>query len=237
VKPVTLALPSGDVGLDAGDCPLDLDAILPGSGAWEVEIGFGKGRYLLRRATEDPQTRFLGIEIALKYQRILTRRARRRGIQNLATLRGEALLVLASVLPQQFARTVHVYFPDPWPKARHNRRRLFDPGSVDLVLGLVAPGGKLCFATDFLEYGALVEELLRSFPGLDVRRVEGVWPDGARTNYEAKYIEEGREILRLEAVPKPDRAAFHPRGRDGILVGYFTDSEGDVEGVPAPVGS
>ncbi|MBZ0114206.1 MAG: hypothetical protein K8J08_17220 [Thermoanaerobaculia bacterium] len=237
MKPVTLALPSGDVGLDFGDCPLDLDATLPGSGPWEVEIGFGKGRYLLRRALEDSGTRFLGIEIALKYQRILTRRARRRGVGNLATLRGEALLVLASVLPRHFARTVHVYFPDPWPKARHNRRRLFDPESVDLVLDLVAPGGKLCFATDFLEYGALVEELLRSFPGLDVQRIDGVWPDGARTNYEAKYIEEGREILRLEAFPRAERAAFHPRGREGVLVGYSTELEGEPEGVPTTVGS
>ena len=227
MRPVIVALPNGDSVLRDQDCRLDLDRLLPGDGAWEVEIGFGKGRYLLRRALEEPDRRFLGIEIATKYQRILSRRARRKGVENLVALRGEALLVLAAVLPQGFAETVHVYFPDPWPKARHNRRRLFDPESVDLVLDLLKPGGKLCFATDFLEYGALVEDLLESFPGVDVQRVPGVWADGARTNYEAKYIEEGREILRLEAKPQPDRSRFHPRCGDAVLIGYSLGEEVD----------
>ena len=119
--------------------PLDLNALVVGEGAWEVEIGFGKGRYLIRRAADDPGARFLGIEMAGAYYRLAVGRAGKRELDNLLLIRGEALFVISALLPRGFARAVHVYFPDPWPKARHHRRRLFDPETVDLVLGLLEP--------------------------------------------------------------------------------------------------
>ncbi|HEX4953741.1 MAG TPA: tRNA (guanosine(46)-N7)-methyltransferase TrmB [Thermoanaerobaculia bacterium] len=199
--------------------PLSLDQLVPGAGPWEVEIGFGKGRYLLGRALAEPERRFLGIEVAGKYHRILADRAARRGASNLVAVRGEAQALLAAFLPRGFAQAVHVYFPDPWPKSRHHKRRLFDPESVDLVLGLLAPGGELLFATDFLAYGELVAEILAGYPGLRLERFEGGWPEGPRTNYEAKYVEEGRPILRLVATlpAAPDPPALHPAGRFGVL--------------------
>lgn len=219
---------SGDYGLQEVPVPLRLDELVPGGGAdsgpgggsgageatrrpggggpgggtgsaWEVEIGFGKGRYLLRRCLEHPERRFLGIEQVAEYHRLFVGRARRRGVRNWLALRGEALYLLASVLPRGFAAAVHVYFPDPWPKSRHHKRRLFDPETVDLVIGLLAAEGRLYFATDFLDYGELVAELLAGYPGLAVARRDGPWDDGPRTNYEAKYAAEGRPILRLEA--------------------------------------
>lgn len=195
------------------------ELLLAATGPWEVEIGFGKGRYLLGRAVAEPARRFLGVEVAGEYQAILAGRAARRGLRNLVAVRGEALYLLSAVLPRGWAEAVHVYFPDPWPKSRQKKRRLFDVETVDLVLGLLAPGGRLCFATDFLEYGALVEEILRGFPGLVVERVEGGWPEGPRTNYEAKYLVEGRPILRLVArfEPTPDDLPLHPLGRVGVL--------------------
>ena len=153
--------------------------------------------------------------------RLALKRARRRGLDNLVLVRGEALYILSAFLPQGFAATLHVYFPDPWPKNRHHKRRLFDPETVDLVLALLRPGGQLCFATDYLEYGAAVVELLEGFPALRVERLSKPWPDGARTNYEAKYMAEGRPILRFRAFfdgAAPARS-LHPRGRRGILVG------------------
>ena len=112
-------------------------------------------------------------------------------------VRGEALFLLATVLPPAFASVVHVYFPDPWPKQRHQKRRLFDPETVDLVLGILAPGATLNFASDFIEYGELVESILRAVPSLSVERLTGGWPEGPRTHYEAKYVDEGRPIVRL----------------------------------------
>ncbi len=184
---------------------------------WEVEIGFGKGRYLLRRAALEPAARFLGIEIAGEYFRLVARRVARRRLANVVLLEGEAQYLAGAVLPKGFARAVHIYFPDPWPKSRHHRRRLFAADSLDLVQGLLAPGGRLFFATDFLAYGEEVRELLASHPGAQVTVREGPWPDGARTNYEAKYLVEGRPILRLE-VDFAGAVAPHPRGLRDLLV-------------------
>ena len=222
MQPLRFSLPAGDLALrdlPAVVHPEDLLPALAVGGPWEVEIGFGKGRYLLRRAVAEPENRFLGIEVVSKYQRMLSRRARRRGLPNLTVIRGEAAYLLSSGFPRAFARAVHVYFPDPWPKTRHRKRRLFHPEQIDLVLGLLEPGGALLFATDFVDYGALVQEILESHPGLLVHPHPEVWPDGARTNYEAKYIEEGRPILRLTATLVRDgvHPAVHPRGLPGIV--------------------
>ncbi len=209
-----------------------LDDLLPGAGAWEVELGFGKGRYLLRRALERPDRRFLGIELVSKYFSMLRRRARYHGAENLLLVRGEALYLLSAVLPRSFAARLHVYFPDPWPKSRHQKRRLFDPGTVDLVLGVLRPAGELCFATDFLEYGERVHEILRGHPGLTVTPRDGPWPGGARTNYEAKYITAGRPILRLEARLDPGtEPGLHPEGRAGVLAATAPKAESGSESV------
>lgn len=211
--------------LPANPGPKDL---LPGGIGWEVEIGFGKGRYLLRRALEEPERRFLGVEIAAEYFALLAHRAARRGAANLLAIRGDASYLLAAVLPKGFAEAVHVYFPDPWPKSRHHKRRLFDVETVDLVLGLLAPGGQLYFATDFLAYGELVAEILAGYPGLTLERVSGPWPEGARTNYEAKYEVEGRPILRLIArrIDAAAPAAFHPEGRAALVTAFPLDLTG-----------
>lgn len=196
-----------------------LDHLLPGEGSWEIEIGFGKGRYLLRSAVHNPDRRYLGIELVSRYYRLLCDRARRAEASNLVLARGEALYLLSAVLPSAFASRLHVYFPDPWPKSRHHRRRLFDPETLDLVLGVLRPGGELYFATDFIEYGLRVREILDGYPGLDVESRRAPWPDGARTNYEAKYMAEGRPILRLRGRLAAGAAGprFHPEGRSGVL--------------------
>lgn len=211
IRPTYVSTAAGTVKLAAHDAPLDLDHLVPPAGApWEVEVGFGKGKYLLDRAAADPDRRFLGIEMVGQYEKLMVRRARRRGLANWASLRGEALYLLSAVLPTAFADVLHVYFPDPWPKAKHHKRRLFDPETVDLVLGLVRPGGRFCFATDFLDYGELVCEILDAHPAVAYERRQEPWPDGARTHYEAKYIEEGRPILRLEGHVSPTPTTVSP---------------------------
>lgn len=208
--------------------PPNLDALLPGEGPWVVEIGYGKGRYLLKQVLEQPQRRFLGIEIVSKYWRLLADRVKKRGAKNLVNVRGEALSILATALPRGFAAEVHVYFPDPWHKTRHHRRRLFDPETIDLLLGALAPGGKLIFATDYLEYGGIVRGILESHPDLEVTVHAGEWPGGARTNYEAKFIEEGRPILRLVAQLREGASAsrLHPAG-EGRLANAWAPHRDD----------
>jgi tRNA (guanine-N7-)-methyltransferase len=220
IQAVRVSSAAGETGLAELGAPLPLEALVPprapAPADWEVELGFGKGRYLLRRCQEEPGHRFLGVELAAEYYRTLADRARRRGLANWLAVRGEALYLLSAVLPTGFAVAVHVYFPDPWPKSRHHKRRLFDSETVDLVLGLLRPGGRLFFATDFLEYGGLVAEILASYPGLRIARRDGPWDTGPRTNYEAKYLLEGRPILRLEGTLESP-AALHPQGTAGVL--------------------
>lgn len=199
--------------------PIRPDEIIAGAGPWELELGFGKGRYLLERAAARPERRFLGIELVSKYYRMARRRAERRGLTNLAVGRGEAHYVLATALPRGFADRVHVYFPDPWPKARHHKRRLFDPETVDLVLGAIRPGGRLEFATDFLDYGEIVVDILSGYPNLRLEIFDQPWPDGARTHYESRFVREGKPILRLHAhvAAEAEPGALHPAGRAGVL--------------------
>jgi tRNA (guanine-N7-)-methyltransferase len=232
IQPVRLSTAAGDRGLAGLPAPLPLDELVPtgdrdGAGDWEVEIGFGKGRYLLRRCREDADRRFLGIEVAGEYQALFVSRARRDGLANWLAVRGEALYLLSAVLPAGFASALHVYFPDPWPKSRHQRRRLFDPETVDLVLRLLRRGGRLSFATDFLDYGERVVEILAGYPGLRFERRDRPWDEGPRTNYEAKYEAEGRPILRLEGVMEIDGrdAPLHPLGAKAVLAATWRDEE------------
>ena len=215
IQTLRIATLAGERGLAETPAPLPLDELVPGNGPWEVEIGFGKGRHLLRRSQEEPDRRFLGVELASEYWGMFVERARKRRLADWIALRGDALSLIAAVLPHGFASAVHVYFPDPWPKSRHQKRRLFDPETVDLVLSLLSPGGHLLFATDFLEYGTVVQEILETYPGLRVTRRDRPWDEGPRTNYEAKYLLEGRPILRLEAALDPGAAPLHPRGGRG----------------------
>ena len=194
---------------------------------WEVEFGFGKGRFLVSSAAAAPDRPFLGVEIVSKYFRLAARRAASRGLGNLVLLRGEALYLISTVAPKAFARTVHIYFPDPWPKSRHHRRRLLDARTVDLVLSLLEPSsGRLCFATDHLEYGEAVVETLALHPAVEVEMVGGGWPDGPRTNYEAKFELEGRRIVRLTARLRAGASSLlHPGGREAVLVGPATQNQ------------
>lgn len=207
------------------ETPLPLGRLAPGRRAWEVELGFGKGRYLLARASQYPAVGFLGVEVASAYYRLAVRRAVRRRLDNLVLMRGEALYLMATSIPVGFAAAVHVYFPDPWPKARHQKRRLFDPHTVDLVLGLLRPGGTLFFATDFADYGAAVHEMLSGCSTVRVTPREDPWPDGARTNYEAKYMAQGRSITRLEVVrDATTNDLLHPDGVAGVTIGCRSQS-------------
>jgi tRNA (guanine-N7-)-methyltransferase len=203
--------------------PFDAARFADPATEWEVEIGFGKGRYLRRAAAERSDRQFLGVEMVSEYFRDVARLARRDRLDNLTVVRAEALYLLAAVLPRGFARAAHVYFPDPWPKTRHRRRRLFDPTTVDLVVGLLRPGATLFFATDFVRYGEVVRELLESYPGLDVERRETDWSDGPRTNYEAKYVREGRSFVRLTATRRAVGIAPHPRGERELAMAHGWD--------------
>lgn len=220
--PVLIWTAEGECALEDCASPMPLDHLVPGDGPWEVELGFGKGRHLLRCAAELRGRRYLGLEVASKYYRLVRDRAARRGLENVLLIRGEAEYTVTTALPAQFADVLHIYFPDPWPKSRHQQRRLLGAASIDLMVGLLRPGGRLCFATDFLDYGEEVADLVLGHPALAGRRLAEPWPEGPRTNYEAKYMREGRPILRLEAERRSADAEdlLHPQGRSAVVCAW-----------------
>ena len=159
----------------------------------ELEIGIGKGRFLLDAAARHPETNFVGVEWAGKYLRLAASRGWRRGLTNIRFARADGREFVEFFVPSQSLAAIRVLFPDPWPKKRHHKRRLINQEFLAEVERVLRPGGRLWLATDHAEYFASMEETLGGCPGL--RPVDGDWI-GARTNYEDKYVTQGRPIHR-----------------------------------------
>jgi tRNA (guanine-N7-)-methyltransferase len=115
-------------------------------------VGTGKGLFLQTAASAVPQHNFLGLEIAQKYARYAAARLTKRGLPNALIVNGDAQRVFAELLPDESLSTVHVYFPDPWWKKRHHKRRVMNERFVRDVARTLVPQGVLHFWTDVLEY-------------------------------------------------------------------------------------
>jgi tRNA (guanine-N7-)-methyltransferase len=133
----------------------------------EVEIGSGKGLFLRTAALERPEVDFLGIEIAPRYARFSAAALARRGLTNAVVVAADAARVLAEILPDRSAAAVHVYFPDPWWKRRHKKRRVLRETFVRDVARVLQGGGVLHFWTDVREYFDTGLGLFREAPGLE----------------------------------------------------------------------
>ncbi len=137
-----------------GDLPRPWDAaLLFGRRApLEIEIGSGKGLFLREAAAARPDADFLGIEIAPRYARFSAAALARRGLTNAIVVVADALRVLAEIIPDESLAAVHIYFPDPWWKQRHKKRRVMCPALVRNIQRVLQPGGTLRFWTDVEEY-------------------------------------------------------------------------------------
>jgi tRNA (guanine-N7-)-methyltransferase len=128
--------------------------------ALEVEIGAGKGDFVVERARQFPQCNFLAIERDAVVFRYLMQRCVRSGLANLRAVRADARSVVNLMLPAGGVRAYHVYFPDPWPKNRHSKHRLFSPALVAGIARSLAPEGRLYVATDVQWYFQRIDSLL-----------------------------------------------------------------------------
>lgn len=131
----------------------------------EVDVGSGKGRFLLARAAAHPDIHFLGIDRMLQRIRRVDRKALRLGLANLRLLRVDAYYAVTYLLPPASVDVFYVFFPDPWPKGRHRHHRLFHPRFNAALLRVLRPGGRLHVATDHLPYFEEIEKILRLDPG------------------------------------------------------------------------
>ena len=174
---------------------LDLRDVFGNDHRVVLEIGSGKGRFLIASATEQPDVNFIGIEKSLHYHRVIRDRVAKRGLTNVRLINHDAFLVLQKMIADEVLAEVHIYFPDPWPRKREQKRRIIRPQALAEMRRVLTPGGSGIFVTDHAEYyeaaAPLIAQFFRSEP-----RVPG--PDDLpRTNYEAKYRAEGRPIFEV----------------------------------------
>jgi tRNA (guanine-N7-)-methyltransferase len=180
---------------ESGFIRLDFENLFGNRNSVILEIGSGKGRFLIASATERPDLNFIGIEKSLHYYRVIRDRLTKRGLQNVRLINHDAFLVLQKMIDDNSISEIHIYFPDPWPRRREQKRRIIRPEVLAEMRRVLVDGGSGIYVTDHREYfdaaAPLIAEVFRSetrIPGLS---------DPPRTNYEAKYRAEGREIYEV----------------------------------------
>jgi tRNA (guanine-N7-)-methyltransferase len=180
--------------------PLHWPAVFGNDHPVEVEVGFGKGLFLLTEAQARPGVNFLGVEVARKYQLFTAARLAKRGLGNVRLAMGDARSFLRDFVAAASVRAVHVYFPDPWWKKRHAKRRVFTPEFVAQCERVLRGGGRLSVATDVAEYFAVITDLVAQRPRL--RLLPPPAPGAPAhdldylTNFERKFRKEGKAIHR-----------------------------------------
>jgi len=161
----------------------------------DVDVGCGKGRFLAARAAANRQTNHVGIERIPTRLLKVGRKCARLGLRNVALLHAEAAHAIGHLMPPEGVRTYYVFFPDPWPKRRHHRRRLFTADLLTSLYRTMEPGGTLHVATDDMEYHAAILGLF----GNDARfvPVDPLVPsEPEQTDFERIFLSKGVVIGR-----------------------------------------
>lgn len=184
-----------------GETPVSWSSVFGNEHPVELEVGSGKGLFLANAAAANPGHNFVGIELARKYARRALGRVAVRRLENARVVAGDARLFLARFVPAASLQAVHVYFPDPWWKARHKKRRVFGEALVVDVERALVTGGELRVATDVEEYFGVIRALLAGHPCFHEQPIaEPKAPEhdlDYLTNFERKYRIEGRPIHRV----------------------------------------
>jgi len=177
----------------------------------EIEIGAGKGTFLLAIAQALPEHNYVGIEWSNQYANYAADRLRRHNATNARIVHGEATWFLRCHVPDNSLAAVHVYFPDPWPKAKQQKRRLIQLPFLKEVHRILLPGGKLRLVTDHADYFAHMQQTLSAQSDLTIIPFDSpvpLKPDAPAgsivgTNFERKYIAEGRPFHATAAQKPP----------------------------------
>jgi tRNA (guanine-N7-)-methyltransferase len=186
-------------GIPFSHAPLDFAAVFGRDAPVVLEIGFGMGDTTAAIAAAQPGTHFVGVEVHLPGVGSLLRQIEARGLANVRVVRHDAVEVVQAMISPASLAGVHVYFPDPWPKKRHHKRRLLQAPCVQALALRLAPGGYLHVATDWAPYADDMLATLGAEPLL-ANTAEGFAPRPAwrpQTRFEARGMKLGHAVFDL----------------------------------------
>jgi tRNA (guanine-N7-)-methyltransferase len=182
--------------------PWDASRLFGRVAALQVEVGSGKGLFLRDSAAAQPEVDFLGVEVAKKYAAFAAAGLAKQGLRNAIVLHGDAIRLFAEWLPDDSLAAVHVYFPDPWWKTRHKKRRVMRESFVRDVQRTLQPGGSLHFWTDVEEYFQSTLDLLAAKTALlgplDVPETPAEHDMAYRTHFERRMRLANESVYRSE---------------------------------------
>ena len=181
----------GTYGVEVNGAVLDSLALFGRAAPLALEIGFGMGEATAALATEQPETDVLAVDVHTPGLGNLLVLLDRGQLRNVRVLAGDARIVLGEMLLPESLTTVRVFFPDPWPKARHAKRRLVTAPFLDLVASRLRPGGLFHLATDVPSYAQGAQVLLDRMPTF-VPEPETPWRP--RTKFEMRALRDGRPV-------------------------------------------
>ncbi len=181
-------------GVADGEGALDLDALFGRSAPRTLEIGFGNGESLAQMAAAAPEQDFLGIEVHRPGVGHLLLEIERRGLTNVRVMCGDAVEILETRIPEGALDRVLLFFPDPWPKKRHHKRRILQPPFIGRVARCLRPGGRFHMATDWEDYARQMLDTMEAAPGFRNSAGPGRFAPGPGDRPETKFERRGRRL-------------------------------------------
>lgn len=182
---------------------IDFTALFGRNGAVHVEIGCGRGAFLLNQALNYPQINFLGVEWASRFYRYAVDRMGRWNITNVKIIRTEAASFLEKYIADGCVDCFHIYFPDPWPKIRHRRRRFFNEANLIQMVRCLKNGGTIQAATDDADYFEQIQNLIAARTDLEVIAFQPAagtqQGELVGSNFERKYLKNCKSVLTIAA--------------------------------------
>ena len=202
MRPALNNYPSVELKVDNLKSKIDFLNIFGRCGPVHIEIGSGKGTFLLNQGKAKPDVNFLGIEWARKYYRHAIDRIGRWGLENVRITRTDATDFVTNLVPDNSVDCFHIYFPDPWPKRKQHKRRFFSSSNLVQVLRCLTDDGIIKFVTDhehyFQQVRKIVTELRDKLAEIEFEPAAGAGAgEVIGTNYERKYIKENRNVYAI----------------------------------------
>ena len=196
-------------GIEKGESLLDFEAVFGNDAPVVMEIGFGNGDATWQMAQAHPAENYLGVEVHQPGIGRLLLKMKQHGIRNIRIANDDAMEFLRERVPEESLAGVRIYFPDPWPKKRHHKRRLIRPSFIGLLASRMRPGALLHLATDWEPYAEHMLEVMRSSDDFVNLSPSGDFCDQPEWRPETKYERRGEGLghqvrdLLFKRIPSP----------------------------------